>query len=121
LRDKVDAWRRGFRAESAAVYDLAPNDIRCSVSDDMRARCAALNPMPAFYSDKLMLRAFLLTRGFPQPETVAFIGDGNGLLNPLGQPYALPFGGPRGTSGRTSPSACWSPTAGSSSSSRRAG
>lgn len=82
---KVNAWRRGFLADSAAVYDFDRNDHRLYISDDMRRRSAHINPNSQFFRNKLAFRAVLLTRGFVQPETVAFIAGGNVALNPLAQ------------------------------------
>lgn len=83
-RHKLTWWPRGFRADSAAVYDLARNDWRDYVSDYTRVyRCVAINPARAFFDQKLMLRAFLLAKGFPQTETIALVEDESVLLNPL--------------------------------------
>jgi hypothetical protein len=90
LRHKINAWRRGFFADSAIVYDLGRNDPRDYVSDDMRRRCSRINPIPNFFRNKLAFRSVLLTRGFPQPDTVAFLAGGNIVLNPLGQPAVGP-------------------------------
>jgi len=86
LRHKLTWWPRGFRADTAAVYDLGRNDWRDYVSDYTRIyRCVTINPARAFFDQKLMLRAFLLARGFPQTETVAFVDRGSVLLNPLAE------------------------------------
>jgi hypothetical protein len=66
------------------VYDLARHDWRDYVSDYMRVyRCVTINPARAFFDQKLMLRAFLLAKGFPQTETLALVDGGHALLNPL--------------------------------------
>jgi Sugar-transfer associated ATP-grasp len=83
-RHKLQWWPRGFRADTAAVYDLSRNDWRDYVSDYARVyRCVNINPARAFFDQKLMLRAFLLAQGFPQTETLAFSDRGHVLLNPL--------------------------------------
>src|SRR5688572_21480620 len=83
-RHKLTWWPRGFRADTAAVYDLTRNDWRDYVSDYTRVyRCANINPARAFFDQKLMLRAFLLAKGFPQTETIALVEDGRALLDPL--------------------------------------
>jgi len=82
---KLEWWRRGFRADSAAVYDFPRNDWRDYISDYTRAyRCVTINPAREFFDQKLMLRAFLLARGFPQAETIASIDRGAILMHPLG-------------------------------------
>jgi len=87
LRHKIEWWRRGFRADSAAIYDLPRNDWRDYVSDYMRDhRCSTINPAPGVFDQKLLFRSFLLMRGFKQAETVAVSALGNILLNPLDGP-----------------------------------
>lgn len=84
LRHKLKWWPRGFRADTAAVYDFDRNDWRDYVSDyDRVFRCVDINPARAFFDQKLMLRAFLQARGFPQTETVAVVDRGCALLDPL--------------------------------------
>ena len=84
LRHKLTWWPRGFRADTAAVYDLAHHDWREYVSDYTRVyRCVNINPARAFFDQMLMLRAFLLAKGFPQPETLALVDRGFALLNPI--------------------------------------
>jgi len=86
LRHKLAWWPRGFRADTAAVYDLGRNNWRDYVSDYSRIyRCVTINPARAFFDQKLMVRAFLLARGFPQPETIALADRGHVLLNPLSE------------------------------------
>jgi hypothetical protein len=86
LRHKLTWWPRGFRADTAAVYDLAHHDWRDYVSDYTRVyRCVNINPARAFFDQKLMLRAFLLAKGFPQTETVALVDRGYVLLDPLSE------------------------------------
>jgi hypothetical protein len=86
LRHKLEWWRRGFRADSAAIYDLPRNDWRDYVSDYMRDhRCATINPAPTIFDHKLLFRSFLLTQGFKQAETVAVVAEGNILLRPFNE------------------------------------
>jgi hypothetical protein len=83
-RHKLTWWPRGFRADTAAVYQLGRNEWRDYVSDYTRVyRCVGINPARAFFDQKLMLRAFLLAKGFPQAETIALADEGHVLLNPL--------------------------------------
>jgi hypothetical protein len=85
-RHKLTWWPRGFHADSAALYDLARNDWREYVSDYMRlCRCVDINAARTFFDHKLILRAFLLAKGFPQTETIALVEDGHALLNPLSE------------------------------------
>jgi hypothetical protein len=84
ITHKLRWWPRGFRADTAAVYDLARNDWHDYVSDYTRIhRCVTINPARAFFDQKLMVRAFLLAQGFAQPETIAFIDRGRVLFDPL--------------------------------------
>lgn len=90
-RHKLTWWPRGFRADTAAVYDLERNDWRDYVSDYTRIhRCVQINPARAFFDQKLMLRAYLLAHGFPQTETIAFVDRGVALLYPL-SPHPEPI------------------------------
>jgi hypothetical protein len=84
LSQKLSAWRRGFFAESAILYDLSANDPRDYLSDYARAaRCREINPHNDFFSHKLVLRSFLLAMGFRQAETVALLYEGKILSNPF--------------------------------------
>jgi hypothetical protein len=84
LSEKLNAWRRGFFAESAMLYDLARNDPRDYLSDYTRAaRCREINPHNEFFNHKLVLRSFLLAMGFRQAETVALLYEGRILSNPF--------------------------------------
>jgi Sugar-transfer associated ATP-grasp len=83
--EKLWAWRRGFLADSALLYDFPRNDWREYLSDYVRENGAAtLNPVPQFFDQKLMLRALLLRHGFAQAETFALIGRLDAQLDPLG-------------------------------------
>jgi len=83
-RHKLAWWPRGFRADSAAVYDFARNDWREYVSDYARIhRCKDINPAPQIFDQKLLFRSFLLHAGFKQAETVAVAAHGDFLLDPL--------------------------------------
>src|SRR5215217_3893467 len=71
LSHKLAAWRRGFHADSAAIYDLSRNDPREYVNEYTRKyRCSRINPCNEFFTHKLMWRSFMLHAGFPQPATV---------------------------------------------------
>lgn len=84
LSQRLAAWRRGFFAESALLYDLTRNDPRDYLSDYARAaRCREINPHNEFFNHKLVLRSFLLAMGFRQAETVALLYEGNILSNPF--------------------------------------
>jgi hypothetical protein len=84
LPQKLSAWRRGFFAESAMLYDLSRNDPRDYLSDFARAaRCREINPHNEFFNHKLVLRSFLLAMGFRQAETVALLYEGKILSNPF--------------------------------------
>jgi hypothetical protein len=81
---KLSVWRRGFFAESAALYDLPRNDPRDYLSDYARAAyCREINHHNEFFKHKLVLRSFLLAMGFRQAETVALLYEGNILSNPF--------------------------------------
>jgi hypothetical protein len=72
-------------AESASVYDLPRNDPADYVNDYVRRhRCRKINPVPALFDHKLLLRSILLQHGFPQAETVAFIAGGAIQMFPYG-------------------------------------
>ena len=90
LRHKLTWWPRGFRADTAMVYDFARNNWRDYVSDYTRVfRCVSINAAPGFFDQKLLLRMFLLARGFPQTETLALVHHGHALLNPLNDPTTV--------------------------------
>jgi hypothetical protein len=82
LKFKLAWWRRGFLADSASIYDFPRQDPRDYFSDYARARLK-VNPLPEFFNQKLWLRTFLLSRGFPQAETMALVQGGNVQLQPL--------------------------------------
>ena len=84
LREKLSAWKGGFFAESAAIYDFTVHDHREYLSDYQHlVRCPRINAWEGMYSHRLGLRAFLLAREFRQPETVAFIHHSQCLLHPF--------------------------------------
>ena len=83
--EKLWAWRRGFTADSAALYEFPREDWREYLSDYVRENpAAAINAVPQFFDQKLMLRALLLRHGFAQAETVALIGRADAQIDPLG-------------------------------------
>lgn len=88
---KLRGWRRGFRASSVALYGIEQVESGLYVSDYERIfRGPGINPIPALFRHKLLLRHLLAERGFAQPETVAMISRGGGILaDPLGEPHAL--------------------------------
>src|SRR3954451_8002543 len=84
LSRKLKVWRRGFFAESAALYDLERNDPEEYLSDFMRAaRWREINAHNDFFAHKLVLRSFLLAMGFRQAETVALIFQGKIVADPF--------------------------------------
>ncbi len=84
MQVKFNAWRRGFHAESFALYDLAHNDPNDYISDYQRWRyCIKINPSRSYYDHKIEFRSILLTAGLPQAETVALCAKGQILLRPL--------------------------------------
>jgi hypothetical protein len=83
-RHKLASWSRGFRADTAAVYDFPRDDWRDYLSDYARIhRCADINPAPEIFDHKLLFRSFLLMKGFRQAETVAVVSNGDFLLHPF--------------------------------------
>lgn len=84
LLDKLDAWRRGFKADSVAIYDFERNDPRDYLNDYVRQfRCVRINPARALFDHKLAMRVFLLSKGLPQAETVALLHGGDVQLAPF--------------------------------------
>jgi hypothetical protein len=84
LGARLRAWKEGFFAESAAIYDFTQHDHRKYLSDYQHlVRCPRINAWEGMYSHRLGLKAFLLAREFRQPETVAFIHHGLCLLQPF--------------------------------------
>src|SRR5215212_8753294 len=56
-RKKVGAWRRGFTADSAALYEFPRADWQDYLSDYVRENQGVLlNAVPQFFDQKLMLR-----------------------------------------------------------------
>ena len=84
-RDKLHWWPRGFLAESASLYDLPRKNASDYVTDYARRhRFRKINPVPAIFDHKLLMRVALLQAGFAQAETVATIAPGHIQLWPLG-------------------------------------
>jgi len=82
--EKMWAWRRGFTADSVALYGLSDANWREFLSDYVREnQGVTINPIPQFFDQKLMLRALLLAHGFAQAETLALIGRVDAQLDPL--------------------------------------
>ena len=82
---KLWAWRRGFTASSAALYDFPANDWREYLSDYTREnQGVTINAVPQIFDQKLMLRSLLLHHGFAQAETVALVGLADAQIDPLG-------------------------------------
>lgn len=85
LTRKLGMWRRGFFAESAAIYDLPHNDVTHYLSDYQHlVRCSRVNSWNALYRHKLVLRSMLTAMGLPQPCTEAVVLDGRILVGPFG-------------------------------------
>jgi hypothetical protein len=82
---RLGLWRRGFYAESAAIYDLNNGRAGDYISDFAHeSRLREVNTHNDLFAHKLVLRSFLTAMGFPQPETVALIHEGRILLEPFG-------------------------------------
>ncbi|HEY0972451.1 MAG TPA: sugar-transfer associated ATP-grasp domain-containing protein [Gemmatimonadales bacterium] len=83
---KLWAWRRGFQARNAALYDRAGIEAGHYLTDYAHLyRCDRLNAIPSLFSDKLLLRQILADRGFSQPETLAIVTKHGIIANPLGR------------------------------------
>jgi hypothetical protein len=83
--EKAWAWRRGFLAQSVALYGLSEGDWREYLPDYVRENTAAgINGLPLFFDQKLVLRSILLRHGFAQAETVALLRGADVQLDPLG-------------------------------------
>lgn len=83
---KAWAWRRGFTADSAALYEFPRADWREYLSDYVRENQGVLlNALPQFFDQKLALRALLLHHGFRQAETVALIVRSDVQLDPFSE------------------------------------
>ncbi|HUR94372.1 MAG TPA: hypothetical protein VMY76_07300, partial [Gemmatimonadales bacterium] len=90
LRTRLSMWRRGFLSDSVVLYDLERNDPRQYVSDyQLYARCNRVNTWNGLFDHKLGLRAFLLAMGFRQAATVAYLCEGQVILDPFG-PGVMP-------------------------------
>src|SRR4051812_16419326 len=84
FRRKLEMWRRGFFAESAAIYDFPHNNPRQYLSDYQHfVRCGRINSWEGLYQRKLGLRSVLLAMGFRQAETMAYIHQRQILLCPF--------------------------------------
>lgn len=84
LDQKLAAWSRGFRVETAKLYEIDRNDPRDYVNDYQRLhRCLRLNPVPELLDNKLFLRVLLNTRGHAQAETVGLVERGGALMMPV--------------------------------------
>ncbi|HEU4630917.1 MAG TPA: sugar-transfer associated ATP-grasp domain-containing protein [Gemmatimonadaceae bacterium] len=82
---KLWAWRRGFRVRHAALYDRARLEAGEYLTDYAQGyRCDKLNPIPALFGDKLLLRRILADRGFVQPATLALVTHHGIIVDPLG-------------------------------------
>lgn len=90
---KLGAWRRGFTVENAVIYGLDRVDSRDYLSDYARVhRCNRINPVPALFDQKLLLRRVLADRGFAQPETVALVTRHGVVRDPVGdRPCHVPI------------------------------
>lgn len=87
---KLWAWRNGYEARHAALYDRAGMDAGEYVTDyERRFLCSRLNPVPSLFSEKMLLRQFLFDRGFAQPETIALITRHGIIADPLVHPMHL--------------------------------
>ena len=79
-------WRRGFFAESAAIYDFPRNNPQQYLSDYQHfVRCSRINAWEGLYVRKLGLRSFLLAMGFRQAETTAYIHQRQILHRPFSE------------------------------------
>jgi hypothetical protein len=82
---KLWAWRRGFESKNVAIYDRARIEAGDYIDDYTRLfRCIKINPFPALFDQKLLLRRVLADRGFAQPETLAMVTAHDVVLDPLG-------------------------------------
>ena len=79
-------WRRGFFAESAAIYDFPRNNPQQYLSDYQHfVRCSRINAWEGLYVRKMGLRSLLLAMGFRQAETIAFIHQRQILHRPFSE------------------------------------
>jgi hypothetical protein len=84
LWNKLKWWPRGFLAESASLYDLPRRNADEYVNDYVRRhRFRNINPLPALFDHKLLMRVALLQGGFAQAETVAVINPDTTQLLPF--------------------------------------
>jgi hypothetical protein len=92
-REKLQAWRHGFLADSAALYEFPRNDLQDYLSDYVREnQTVRLNPVAPFFDHKLMMRALLLRHGFAQADTFALFGPADAQLDPFGTPRLVSLG-----------------------------
>jgi len=86
LRRKLEMWRRGFFAESAAIYDFPRNDPNEYLSDFQHfVRCGRINAWEGIYVRKLGLRSLLLAMGFRQAQTIAYVHQRQVLTDPFSE------------------------------------
>src|SRR6187200_1509098 len=86
LRSKLQMWRRGFFAESAAIYDFPRNNPQQYLSDYQHfVRCSRINAWEGLYVRKMGLRSFLLALGFRRAETIALIHQRQILHRPFSE------------------------------------
>ncbi len=84
MQVKFNAWRRGFKAESFVLFDLAHNDPNDYISEYQRwHQCVNINASLPYFTHKIEFRSILLSAGLSQPETVALCAKGQILLRPL--------------------------------------
>lgn len=81
---RLAMWRRGFFAEATLLYDFPNNDPSEYLSDYRHMRCEPLVAWRWLFKHKLALRAYLLSMGLRQPETVAYIHEGQIVADPFG-------------------------------------
>jgi hypothetical protein len=84
VSERLELWRHGFHTDSAALYAFPRNDPAEYVSDLLSILAGGrMNAWEGLLEHRLGLRAFLLARGFAQPETAAFIYEGRILAEPF--------------------------------------
>jgi hypothetical protein len=84
LREKLRWWPRGFRVESARLYNFPRRNPAEYVSDFWMAhRSRRFNPADAFFKHKAARRALLTTVGAAQVEAIALVFRGRAVLHPF--------------------------------------
>ena len=84
-RDKLRWYPKGFTAESAKIYGLDSANVAEYVNDyERRHIFRNINPIPALFDHKLLMRIALLQAGFAQAETVAVVRPETIDLFPFG-------------------------------------